>query len=173
MAAPYFAPYGVVAQSAPSLWGPRPIAPSSGGPRPFSSSPLPSVAPPPRRSGARDIGVWGASPQAFLSADALGDNYGLGARRPRLRWLLSGFGRVSRSMVARHTPVASQKSTAPVASSSYLLSRARILPPRLPHCPLLNVLGLPRKPFTLRDSRARPPRNPLFVGTLPATFNNG
>lgn len=136
LVAPYFVPYGAVAQSAPSLWGPRPNAPSSGGPRPSSSSPLPTVAPPPRRAGARDIGIWGTSPQAFLSADALGVNCGLGARRPRLRWPLSGFGRVSRSMVARHTPVASQKSTAPVASSSFLLSRARILPPRLPRCSL-------------------------------------
>lgn len=135
-----FVPYGAVPQFAASLWGPRPNAPSSGGPRPFSSSPLPTVAPPPRWSGARDIGIWGTSPQAFLSADALGVKCGLGAMHPRLLWPLSGFGRVPRSIVARHTPDASQKSTAPVASSSYLLSRARILPPRLPRCSL-DVVG--------------------------------
>ena len=57
LVAAFFDPYGVVAQFAPSLWGPRPNAPSSGGPRPSSSRPLHKVAPPPRWSGARDIGV--------------------------------------------------------------------------------------------------------------------
>ena len=38
---------------------------------------------------------------------------GLGATRPRLLWPLCGFGRVPRSIVARHTPAATQKTTAP------------------------------------------------------------
>lgn len=31
-------------------------------------------------------------------------------------------------------------------------------------------LGSPKKTATLGDSRSRPPRNPVFLGTLPATF---
>ena len=32
------------------------------------------------------------------------------------------------------------------------------------------ILGLPKKPLSLRDSRSRPPRNPLFSGTLHFDF---
>ena len=32
------------------------------------------------------------------------------------------------------------------------------------------ILGLPKKPLTLRDSRSRPPRNPFFLGTLHCDF---
>ena len=35
----------------------------------------------------------------------------------------------------------------------------------------MKCLGSPKKTATLRDSRSRPPRNPFFLGTLPATFH--
>lgn len=75
-------PYGAVPQSAASLRGPRPAAPSSGGPRPFSSTPLPLVGPPPRRSGARESGVppFGAGLFCRLTPSRL--NGGLGALAP-------------------------------------------------------------------------------------------
>ena len=49
--------------------------------------------------------------------------------------------------------------------------RRRRRPPSRTRRSNKNVLGLPKKPFTLRDSRSRPPRNPFFLGTLPATFS--
>lgn len=49
--------------------------------------------------------------------------------------------------------------------------RRRRRPPSRTRRSNKNVLGLPKKPLTLRDSRSRPPRNPFFLGTLPATFS--
>lgn len=57
------------------------------------------------------------------------------------------------------------------ASPLWSRPRRRRRPPSRTRRSNKNVLGLPKKPFTLRASRSRPPRNPFFLGTLPATFS--
>lgn len=80
--AAFLVPFGAVPQSAASLRGPRPFAPSSGGPRPSSSRPLPTVAPPPRWSGAGDIGVPLRGAFCRLTPCLLYGAWGLSPPRP-------------------------------------------------------------------------------------------
>ena len=125
-------PLRVVAQSAPSLGAPAPALPSSGGPRPSSSTPLPLVGPPPRRSGARESGVWGTSPQAFFSAAALGQSCGSGGLLPPA------------SVLWAKTPSFLFGGFCPKHGRCVLplVARSRIFAPRLPHCSFDVIGGL-------------------------------
>lgn len=115
------------------------------GPRcPCSASPLPMVAP---RHGGRGFGR------------AVSRFAGLFSR-------LAPWGFHGASGLSPLRP-----SYTPSSASSRWSSAAPFQLPRLAPCLMSNVLSLPKKPFTLRASRSRPPRNPFFLETFSATFN--
>lgn len=129
--AAYFVPFGAVPQSAASLWGPRPNAPSSGGPRPSSSRPLPSVAPPPRWSGARDIGVPLRGAFYRLTPCLLIGAWGLTPPRPSFGGLALLWSRRA-PMVAHDAPVASLVSPLSVRCVLAALVRSPVLVGKAP-----------------------------------------
>ena len=146
----------------PAAGTPAPRIPAGGGPRP-------AFRPPPRYAGERL-----SLRSHFFSATALGVAAAAGCAERAPASASSGVRPKPRP------PAAASAASAPLvrlacatrpASVRWARPRRRFSPPSRAHCSLSNVLGLPKKPLTLRDSRSRPPRNPFFLGTLPATFD--
>ena len=153
----------------PAAGAPAPRIPAGGGPRPaFSASP-------PATRGER----CSLRSRVFCRLPRWGRRRGLGALdappRPRRRGAPCSL----RSRCAPSPP----RPLRPLPSGCWRALRdppppfgrvrAPAAAPIACASPAMKCLGSPKKTVTLRDSRSRPPRNPFFLGTLPATFHIG
>lgn len=152
--------------------------------------------PPPRACAARGAPAPSRRPRSLRSrpAGVVGATGERCSLRSRLFFRLPRWGAAAAAGCAERAPASASSgvrpkprppadasaASAPVgvlacatrpASPLWSRPRRRRRPPSRTRRSNKNVLGLPKKPFTLRDSRSRPPRNPFFLGTLPATFS--
>lgn len=152
--------------------------------------------PPPRACAARGAPAPSRRPRSLRSrpAGVVGATGERCSLRSRLFFRLPRWGAAAAAGCAERAPASASSgvrpkprppadasaASAPVgvlacatrpASPLWSRPRRRRRPPSRTRRSNKNVLGLPKKPLTLRDSRSRPPRNPFFLGTLPATFS--